>query len=103
MCTAFLLALYAFIATPVSYWHHHQTNGEQSVIEQHSQKVSNSTVENEANCKICSQHYSESVNDAIIIDIPPFQYRSRHRECDLLKILPDPGYNLSNKGPPIFS
>jgi transcription elongation factor Elf1 len=97
---AFLLALYAFIATPVSYWHHHKSTCVDDGTEQHSQVIKKNQSVDDANCKICSHHYSASINDAITIYFSPITIYSTFSDFYTVKKMANPGYGQSNKGPP---
>jgi transcription elongation factor Elf1 len=97
---ASLLVLYAFIATPVSYWHHHKSTCEDNGTEQHSQVVKKSQSVVDANCKICSHHYSASINDASTVYFSPITIHSTFSDFYTVKKIANPGYGQSNKGPP---
>jgi hypothetical protein len=98
---ALLLALYIFIATPISYWHQHSGScGNNNNSKQNSLVIKISGSNEVVNCKICSHHYSASANDAIIVDLFPDVYTIQHREFYLLKSPSNSGYIQSNKGPP---
>lgn len=99
--TAFLLTLYAFIATPVSYWHHHKSTCEKDNTEHHSNIIKKSIANSEANCKICSHHYSVSANDAITVYFSPVTFITTISDFNLLKKVANHGYRQSNKGPPV--
>ena len=97
---AILLVLYAFTATPVSYWHHHKSICEKNNTKQHSQVVEGSNGVVDANCKICSHHYSIALNDAITVYISPITFFNKGSDFHLIKKITNPGYGQSNKGPP---
>jgi hypothetical protein len=97
---AFLLALYAFTATPVSYWHHHKSACETSNTDQHSEGVKKHNVTTDANCKICSHHYSVFANDAITVYFSPITLFNTVNDFGFLKKIANPGYGQSNKSPP---
>ncbi len=68
--------VYAFIATPVHLWHHHSykvnTESQTSTKEKGESNVFKSAQQStDANCQICSHHYSV-YNDVanIVFDIP---------------------------------
>lgn len=99
--TAFLLALYAFTATPVSYWHHHKSTFEKNIVtKQHSQVVEESNVAVDDNCKICSHHYSIALNDASTVYFSPIHFFNRVIDLSSLKKIANPGNGQSNRGPP---
>ena len=101
--TAFMLALYAFIATPVSYWHQHKKyDTSKAQIEQKIYAKASKTVV-DANCKICSHHYAVSNNDAVVLVIPAIKKGSSLIGFCLTKNILNPGYSHSNKGPPAFA
>lgn len=98
---ALMLALYAFIATPVSYWHHHNFQSTPTSTNQHQQTIEKASVINaDANCKICSHHYSVFNDDAIVLSVPTIQQPSPFSIFYAVKDIPNPGYSQSNKGPP---
>jgi hypothetical protein len=98
--TALLLALYAFMATPVSYWHHHKGNCAEQGAAQHPQAVKKHTTGTSADCKICSHHYSPLANDAVVPEFAAFVHTTRYKQCCLPKRITRPGYTRYNRGPP---
>ncbi len=98
------MVLYAFVTTPVQYWHQH-INSDLSLTETSKEKKSNSISEtsdkkNEANCKICSHKYSTYHNNALVIlDSPKYLYISSE-EFYYYFIPSTPIFYNSNKGPP---
>jgi len=94
------LALYAFIATPVSYWHHHENNVNKSQTEKHSQIVKKSTLPTFAYCKTCSHHYSVSNKDANIIYFSSESFFPSYNIYFFINKITNPSYKQSNKGPP---
>jgi hypothetical protein len=100
--TAFVLALYVFIATPVSLWHHHKA---QSPVASSVEKIIKATTTNssDADCPICQHHYSTFSNGAVTYSQSPFieirsfntYYSSQH--------LPSPAFSKANKGPPFLT
>ena len=97
---ALMLALYAFVTTPVSYWHHHKNNCDKNKTERHSQIVKKSTTAIDANCKICSHDYSVSNNDAITIYFSTLSFFTSYSIFFQINNITNPGYSQSNKGPP---
>lgn len=99
------MAVYAFIATPVQLWHHHNYDA-QSISSIHpagNKKIiatanDKKTVEND--CKICSHHYSFYSND----DITSFEILratfNPKKGFYVLTIPVSPYFTFSNKGPP---
>ncbi|MBX3254893.1 MAG: hypothetical protein KF862_12190 [Chitinophagaceae bacterium] len=63
-----LLIVYAFIATPVSLWHHHHVNGEkQHTNYSDKDEIAQSTgTFSEAGCAVCAHQYSAYHGDIII-------------------------------------
>jgi predicted glycosyltransferase involved in capsule biosynthesis len=97
------LALYAFIATPVSYWHHHKNNCDKNETEQQLQIVKKASFATNDHCKICAHHYSIANNDAITIY---FLSVNHFTSCDTffqINAMTNPGYSQSNKGPPAIA
>jgi predicted glycosyltransferase involved in capsule biosynthesis len=100
---ALMLALYAFVTTPVSYWHHHNRSCDKNETEQHLQMVKKASFAPNDNCKICAHHYSIATNDAITIY---FLSVNHFTFCDTffqINALTNPGYSQSNKGPPAIA
>jgi hypothetical protein len=101
----FLLALYAFIATPTHLWHHHtpkknQASKTTSAFNTKTSIAKDISQNSESNCSICSHNYSFYTN----VDIPTYQYNvvkhfSVHANftSNFIGILPS--INV-NKGPP---
>jgi hypothetical protein len=100
-----LLAVYAFIATPIQYWHHHhKTSSSKSTSSLEDQKeirASNSSINyNSDDCQICSHQYSVYANTEIsllagtnqndFIRKGPYQFTIPLSSC----------YLSINKGPP---
>ena len=101
--TAYLLTLYAFIATPVSYWHHHNSNCDNNETELHLQMVKKTPFATNDNCKICAHPYSIANNDAITIY---FLSINHFTSCDTFLQINDItnlGYSRTNKGPPAIA
>ena len=100
--SAFLLCVYAFIATPVQFWHHHKDPGSISVSDSKQEKtISKSDSKKvEAGCQICSHHYSAYTDDAspvFVIAAP----NEGIKEVFSLQAIPTAHFfNLSGRGPP---
>ncbi len=97
------MALYAFVTTPVSYWHHHNSSCNKIEKEEHTQIVKKSSLASDGHCKICTHHYSVANNDAITIY---FLSLNHFTSCDtFLQIneITNSGYSRSNKGPPAIA
>jgi len=101
--TACLLALYAFVAMPVSYWHQHKTVSDKYPAAQQSKMVKKSTSAIDANCKICSHHYSVANNDAITLHFSTLSFFTLFNSFFILNTITNPGYSKSNKGPPAIA
>ena len=106
--TAVLLAVYAFIATPVQLWHHHNyktnTVSEKSSKEKQSasfSKFSQQVVD--ANCQICSHHYSIFIDAEIVRLEAPFIVAQSVEQYYVFSIPTSPFLHFSNKGPPALS
>jgi hypothetical protein len=100
--TAFVLALYVFIATPVSLWHHNEA---QSTFASSVEKIIKATTTNssDADCPICQHHYSTFTDDAIAyIQSPIKQIRSSNTFYST-QFLPCPAFSKPNKGPPFLA
>jgi len=96
-----MLALYAFIATPVSYWHHHNFENSSTSKNQPQQTIEKSSVINtDANCKICAHQYSAFNDDAVKPLISSAKQLLLLNGIFFIKDIPNPGYTQSNKGPP---
>jgi hypothetical protein len=100
LLTAFLLILYAFIATPVSLWHHHKSACDKNYPEEHALVVKEFKVSVEAKCIICIHHYSVALNDASIIYFSPVVLFNSVAHFDFLKKIAATRYAQYNKGPP---
>jgi len=101
---ALMLVLYAFIAIPVSYWHHHNSANSSSSIKQHQQTIEKTSVNSaDANCKICSHHYSVANNDAITVYVSPESFFTSYNTFFYINNITNPGYSQSNKGPPALA
>lgn len=100
-----LLAVYAFIATPVQWWHHHtyavittsslQSAGKAKIATPHS---SNKTIED--NCQICGHHYSIYSNDDVSVFKIFISANNPRQGFYALAIPLAPYFNSTNKGPP---
>ena len=108
LISAFLLALYSFIATPVKLWH--QDCYEQNITKNKSladAKTITETIQSveagqsiETSCQICSHYYSIYNNtDTIHLNISIF-FNNPRQGFNALDILSKPYFNSINKGPP---
>ncbi len=101
-----LLTVYAFIATPVQFWHHQNYQGKNTSSLQPdggAAKITAPDADNKTigdNCQICSHHYSIYSNDAI----PAFEIfisdTNSKKWFNIPTILLAPFFNFTNKGPP---
>jgi hypothetical protein len=100
--TAFVLALYVFIATPVSLWHHHKA---QSPVASSIEKILKATTTNssDTDCPICQHHYSTFTDDAITYSQSPIKQIRSFNTYYYSQHLPSPAFSKPNKGPPFFS
>ncbi|MFT3948184.1 MAG: hypothetical protein QM763_14535 [Agriterribacter sp.] len=99
-----LLAMYAFIATPVQLWHHHDSEKhitDAGIKTSFVSKIANAA--SEANCLICHHQYSV-YNDDIIIPliaaVTEFSLQNGYYIAELVHFIALPS---QNKGPPVFS
>lgn len=98
-----LMALYAFVATPVQLWHHHNyatvTSGASDKKETASfSKSTDKSVE--ANCKVCSHQYSTYNDGATVIFAAPLFSDKAKQGFYYTSVPSTPLHNFSNKGPP---
>jgi hypothetical protein len=105
---AFLLAVYAFIATPVQWWHHHQFETKLSVVKVPGGVKSDSVSPGasrtlEADCPVCSHKYSSYSNEALTPFVLTLPVITAKHGCYLLQRLANSPAALTNKGPPVFS
>jgi hypothetical protein len=101
---ATLLAIYAFVATPVQWWHHHNTtdttssrNAQQAIIA----KATGSTTE--SGCQICSHQYSTYTNDALVPFVSSLLITAAKNGYYRLPVISTRSFSLYNKGPPSLS
>jgi hypothetical protein len=104
---AFLLALYAFVATPVQYWHHHKTvHAAKPDLAKNSQQhlffQDGDGSQQDANCPVCSHKYSTYSEISIIAFEPCIQVTGAQYGCYQLPSVTAPSFPLPNKGPPAF-
>lgn len=102
---AALLVVYAFIATPVQYWHQHHyapaciaTVQPGDATDCTVSDSSNQTIEED--CKVCSHHYSIYSNDAIaaIVFFIPIIHSKEGFYAHAIPLAPY--FHSANKGPP---
>lgn len=101
-----LLVVYAFIATPVQLWHHHndEATSISSLQSNDAAKISTPDANNktlEDNCQICGHHYSiYRSSDVFILKI--FASTINPKEGLYALAIPlAPYFNSANKGPPV--
>lgn len=106
--TAVLVALYAFIATPIQLWHNHNyktnTVSEKSSKEKQSASFSKfSQKVADSNCQICSHHYTTFVDVEVLRLQTPFIVSQSIQQYFVFLIPSPPILHFSNKGPPALS
>ena len=104
----FLMALYVFIATPVSYWHQHSNSVSTRTLSQSKKESASfsskasSNSEMEENCSICSHQYAAFIDDASFsFTLLCISYASPEA-CYIQPFYTEPGLHISNKGPPSY-
>jgi hypothetical protein len=100
---AFLLALYAFVATPVQYWHHHAIHAskqKQTQNSQHDPLLQNGGSQQDANCPVCSHKYSSYSEIEIISFEPCYSAAIALPGSFIVSTITAPSFLLPNKGPP---
>jgi hypothetical protein len=98
----FLLALYFFIAAPVSLWHHHKTvsSRHESINSIYNTCLTDAEDINNEPCNICTHHYADCLQTfAHFVDFIPSLTGIIHPVSDV-SVIKVPIYSLSNKGPP---
>jgi hypothetical protein len=101
---AFFLAVYAFIATPVQLWHHHQLNVKVSRSDAQMDSVAHgASIALDTDCPLCSHKYAV-YNDPVLTSYElTLQATAVKNGCYLLPQLPASPTALPNKGPPALS
>jgi hypothetical protein len=104
----FLMALYVFIATPLSYWHQHSNSVSTRTLSQSKKESASfsskasSNSEMEENCSICSHQYAAFIDDASFsFKLLCISYASPEA-CYIQPFYNEPSLHFSNKGPPSF-
>lgn len=100
-----LLAVYAFVATPVQFWHSHSHTSLQSVdINEFGNQDEFSNVSydsSESYCQVCAHHYSVYSEDTCFI-VPEVLTETHLPEGEFTCSFPvTPIRGFSNKGPPV--
>jgi hypothetical protein len=98
------MALYAFVATPVQLWHHHNyATASSSGTSDKKETASISTSSGKSvdgNCQICSHQYSTySDYDTVVFTAPLFIATAKDGFY-YSSIPSSPLFNFANKGPP---
>ena len=96
---AFFLALYAFVTTPVQYWHHHSAKQKHNQS-QYDRLLQNDNSQQDANCPVCSHKYSSYSEITIIAfelckNVAVVQF-----DFYLPSTITAPSFLFFNKGPP---
>jgi hypothetical protein len=100
----FLLALYAFVATPVQYWHHHKIvhaakqNYPKSSLQDHFFQVDGS--QQDTGCQVCSHKYSTYSEISIVAFEACNHIAGTAHGYYQLPTVTAPSFPLPNKGPP---
>lgn len=99
---ALLLCVYAFIATPVQFWHHHKYAANISASDSKEEKTVSKSEGNavEANCPICSHHYSVYADDSSTVFVIAVTNEVVNESFPLQSIPSALFFNLSGRGPP---
>jgi hypothetical protein len=100
-----LLAVYAFIATPIQYWHHHHKSSclksTSSKEDQKEIKASNPRINyNSDDCQICSHQYSVYSNTEFSLLVGTNQNDFIRKGSYQFTIPLSSSYLSINKGPP---
>jgi hypothetical protein len=102
----FFLVVYAFIATPVQLWHHHNYNVNTACKDTITKKEATSTYKStyetvvDANCATCSHVYSTYSFTASINFETPLSYTQPKHTSYIVFIPFSPLLHCTNKGPP---
>jgi hypothetical protein len=101
---AFLLALYAFVATPVQYWHHHAFENvakqKRTPGSQYDQLLQDDGSQQDANCPVCSHKYSSYSEISIIAFEPCTHIVATQFNSYLPATITASSFLFFNKGPP---
>jgi len=104
----FLMSLYVFIATPVSYWHQHTSNEKQTEKKNVGNVFSsfklNPTNQSDADgdCSVCSHQYSAFIDDAAFSFTLIPSSLNTPEGCHIFSFHDIPSIPQFNKGPPFF-
>ncbi len=100
-----LLALYAFIATPVQLWHHHNCDNDAVFSIKTNEAKSNFFEKDNVkkslhNCDICAHQYAAYHNDIATPKLQYFTFSFKITTPYFLKNLVFFSHIQANKGPP---
>ncbi|MFC0774171.1 hypothetical protein [Terrimonas alba] len=105
---AILLALYAFVATPVQLWHHHDdastipaATSSRDTNNESISKAGNAASEN--SCPVCSHKYSTYSNEAVVSSESFLEIPAAKNGYYCVPVISIPAFSLPNKGPPVLS
>jgi hypothetical protein len=99
---AALLALYAFVATPVQWWHHHNAARTSRAAKQVI--IAKATASNaDSGCQICSHKYSAYNDDALTPFVSALIIPAAKNGYYYLPVIAHRTFSLPNKGPPALS
>jgi hypothetical protein len=104
---AILLALYAFVSTPVQVWHHH--NISECIPAATSDIAKNETISkasgsnSESSCQVCSHKYSTYNDDALFSIESSLILTAAKNGYYCLPVISTPSFSSPNKGPPVLS
>lgn len=101
---AILLAVYAFIAAPVQWWHHHapveQMNGHEKKLHQQFKAIAKAKSSPD-DCAICAHKYSTYFHYSFIPDIAPFYFHAITQPDRCSSLYSSSPFHFSNKSPPV--
>lgn len=105
---AILLAVYAFVAAPVQFWHLHNypvtSKSQLSSVEKETTSFATPTGKSvEGNCQICSYKYSTYSDDATVIFVALLFNATAKEGFYYNPIFLSPLFNFANKGPPALA
>jgi hypothetical protein len=101
---ASLLAIYMFVATPVQWWHHHNTGSAAVSHNTRQTAVAKATAANsDSGCQICSHKYSAYNDDALVPFVSSLLIPAAKNGHYHLPVIITRSFSLSNKGPPSLS
>ncbi len=98
------MVLYAFAATPVQLWHHHNYSATEKSGNRVTASIFKSTDKSaEVNCQICSHQYSTYFYNTDEIFVVPV-FLANPKEGFYYTAFPSsPLFDSSNKGPPALA